>query len=317
MSLIKPLRIRPGARFTCFGDGLCCTDVHAFGPLDEVEAATLRLINEGAVTEHGDNKDLVIIGSEEGDCIFQHEGGCSLHAALGAKGKPKTCRQFPFLLIATPAGGRIATEHRCPCRTMGEGEPITVEAAFAACDAQEIDRMICDTIPLDDDVEIEMQEWERIEAPLLEGELTFSEQPFSGGDWRPIGQLLAEEEDTSRFAQALRCFGAAVLDEPIPEIGWRTAFDRAEARSEEGDPEAMLVDWVRDVIWSLDWAFSAPWRQTRIDLATRMHIARRIAASYQAVGRRADTAMAEAIAVVELVARSDDYAEFIASLEAA
>ena len=29
----RPLIVRPGARFACAGDGLCCTDLHALGPL--------------------------------------------------------------------------------------------------------------------------------------------------------------------------------------------------------------------------------------------------------------------------------------------
>ena len=40
----RPLLPRPGARYTCFGDGLCCTDIHGIGPLTKKEC----LRKEGA-----------------------------------------------------------------------------------------------------------------------------------------------------------------------------------------------------------------------------------------------------------------------------
>ncbi len=311
MSLLEPLRARPGASFTCHRDGLCCSDLHAWGPLDELEAATLRAIDERVVVLH--EKALVIAGNGRGRCIFSTPEGCALHAQLGPKGKPKTCQQFPFLLVATPAGGRIGTEHRCPCRTMGERAPVTVERGREACNFDAIDRLVESTLALDDDLEISFATWEAIEASYLAGEATIDDPPLSGGDWAGLGRSLLGIAEVTAFERALRCFGAAVLGEPPPLLGadWTECFDRAQARSAEQDPEAMLDDYLLDQIWSLDWAFHASWRQARLDLASRREVARRIA---RALGGRPDRAMAEAISVVEMTAMCDEYTAFIGSL---
>src|SRR5260370_891972 len=39
---VRPLLLREGARYACFGDGLCCTDMHALGPLTRSEVVQLR-----------------------------------------------------------------------------------------------------------------------------------------------------------------------------------------------------------------------------------------------------------------------------------
>ncbi|MBX3269934.1 MAG: hypothetical protein KF729_06715 [Sandaracinaceae bacterium] len=311
MSLLEPLRARPGASFTCHRDGLCCTDLHAWGPLDEVEAATLGSIDERVVLLH--DGSWVIGKNAEGRCLFSSPEGCRLHAMLGPKGKPKTCQQFPFILVATPTGGRLATEHRCPCRTMGEREPVTPERGRASCDTAFVDRLIASTVALDDDEEVDMATWETIEAPYLRGEATIDEPPLSGGDWAALGRTLLEEPPTTAYERCLRAFGAALLGEPIPPLGetWTEAFDRAEARSAPQDPEAMLTDYLLDQIWSLDWAFHGSWRQARLELSTRREVARRLA---RALGGRPDRAMAEAISIVEMGSLSDDYTAFVATL---
>lgn len=311
MSLVEPLRVRPGAVFTCHRDGLCCMDLHAWGPLDELEAATLRAIDERTVVEHSGS--LVIAGNGRGRCLFSTPEGCALHAQLGPKGKPKTCQQFPFLIIATPSGGRIGTEHRCPCRTMGERAPVTEERGRESCDFTSIDRMIESSVALDDDTEISFADWEEIEGPLLRGEATIDDPPLSGGDWTVLARELLEEPGTTAFERCLSAWGAAVCGEPLPDLGddWNACFDRAAARSEPRDPQAMLNDYLLDQIWSLDWAFHASWRQARLDLATRLEVARRIA---RALGGRPDRAMAQGISIVEMTAMCDDYTAFIGTL---
>ncbi|MCB9595537.1 MAG: YkgJ family cysteine cluster protein [Sandaracinaceae bacterium] len=309
MSLTEPLRVLPGSRFTCHGDGLCCTDMHAWGPLHDDEAAFLRELDERVVLVHGDA--LVLAGGADGRCVFSSPEGCALHGSLGPKGKPKTCQQFPFVLVATPTGGRIATEHRCPCRTMGEREPVTAERGREACDYSMIDRLIASGVALDDETEIDMATWEAIEAPFLSGEATIDDEPFTGGDWQALGRQLLAESTSTRFERALRAFGAALIGEPLPPIGWDDAFDRAEARSAPRDPEEMLSEFVLDAIWSMDWAFHSSWAQARVDLASRIVIARRLAAQ---LGGRPDRAMAEAIAIIEMTGMADDYTAFIGKL---
>ena len=70
--------------------------------------------------------------AESGTCIFLEENRCAVHEPLGGLLKPLACKQFPISLTATPAGGRITTEHKCPCRTLGERPALTVEDALPA-----------------------------------------------------------------------------------------------------------------------------------------------------------------------------------------
>ena len=48
-ALCEPLVVREGARYECFGDGLCCTDIPAIGPIRLAERARLRLVHDGIV----------------------------------------------------------------------------------------------------------------------------------------------------------------------------------------------------------------------------------------------------------------------------
>ena len=66
---LKHLQVRPGAQFSCSSDGLCCFDVHAFGPLSDQEADRLHAFSPEVVQEH--RESLVILSTVEGRCIFQ------------------------------------------------------------------------------------------------------------------------------------------------------------------------------------------------------------------------------------------------------
>ncbi len=318
------LRVRPGARFTCHGDGLCCADVHTFGPLDDREVATLEALDRRLVvlTEEGDR----VIAATGGRCAFLGEGGCALHARLGPRAKPVSCQQFPFVLIETPTHRRVATDHRCPCRTMGERAPVTAEAAAEACPGPP-DRTLLSTFALTEGVEITIEEWEAIEETLLARLATEDPLEVLGAveiDREPLealGRLYVSQTDESRFVVAIRRFGRALLDElglpvegaveaPAPTLPWADAFDRAEARSAPEDPEAMLRDWVADYLWSLEHAFLGTFADARAELSLRVRIARRLAAERAAEGARPDRAMAEAIAIVELAGVEDDYRDF-------
>ena len=46
---LRPLLVRPGATYACFGDGLCCTDVHAIGPIARKERVYLSIVADGLV----------------------------------------------------------------------------------------------------------------------------------------------------------------------------------------------------------------------------------------------------------------------------
>src|SRR4051812_17140485 len=128
----RPLLVRKGARYTCFGDGLCCTDIHALGPVTRREKLAVDLLEPGALIRHKDLAAPVFKHAPSGACVLRSERGCELHARHGEAAKPVGCSRFPFGLVATPDGGRITTEHRCPCRTLGDRPPITPENALSS-----------------------------------------------------------------------------------------------------------------------------------------------------------------------------------------
>src|SRR5205085_1675434 len=70
---------------------------------------------------------------------------------------------------------------------------------------------------------------------------------------------------------------------------WALAFDRAEARSPDEQPEgAVLADWLVDALWSLDWVLYGSLEAGRCELGTRWVIAREITARLKKLGVRPD-----------------------------
>lgn len=311
--------MRPGVRYACVGDGLCCTDAHVLGPVTRVEAARISAVRPGAVMR---NRQLAIaaLRTENGGCVFLGEGGCSLHRDRGAAFKPATCRHFPIGLVATPSGGRVTTEHRCPCRTMGE-RPLL--------DASEAERALTEggerlsaharvpaTIALEKRRRVSFARYEALEAELL-GALAAGRSiedalaveafpPLADVTWADVGHHLRGRLDGTASTTALAWAGDAVLalvastrvgtrDRP-----WKPAFDRAEARSPESDPEAIFADWVADEIWSLSWQPIATFSVARSALASRLAIARWVSARLRSEGTRPDRAAAEGVLVGEM-----------------
>jgi len=278
------------------------------------------------VTDEGDR----VIGARphDGACPFRGEGICELHARLGPSVKPASCKQFPFVLIETPTHRRGVTEHRCPCRTMGARAPLTPEVLAEHLPGTP-ERTLTSTLGRDATTEMSIDAYEALEAPPLvalettDPVLALGEPPLPRTAAKTLGFRYVREAGGSRFAVAIRRFGRALLEEvglevdgPPPELPWTPAFDRAEARSEPGDPEAMLRDWAADYLWSLEHAFLGTFEDTRVDLALRVRLARRLAAELEGEGRRPDRAMAEAIAIVELAGVEDDYREAVGGFAA-
>ena len=210
---------------------------------------------------------------------------------------------------------------------MGEREPLEASAALAVSPPA-ADRTIHNMLPFAGDEAIDLAKWERLEGGLLERlvageapETVLDAPPYSApnkGSWEALCRAMLEETGPSRFEAAgcafaltvLRALGEEAAPIPVP-MPWADAFDRAEARSDESSADAMLADWVADVLWSLEWAFLGTFAQARRDLATRVDVARRIA---RELPGRADRTMAEAIAVVELVGMGENYQNFIGHL---
>lgn len=326
------LLVRPGAIYRCEGDGLCCTDIHAFGPVSTAEAKKLRLVVPQPVQWHSELKMSVIKAAPSGTCIFMENhqvgGGCRVHASQGVFAKPNTCRRFPFGLTRTPQGARITMEHRCPCRTMGERPELTSDVALESV-TDRGGRLVFDT---EVGNQLKLNKSKRISfSKYLELEALMFERLFAGQDalevlgvepmptlpqasWGDVGHLFRAEIDLTAGGAAQGWFGDTLLfllgqkGAPSRRRPWTASFDRAEARSKPGDPVRMLNDWVADVIWSLHWTELCSFDAMRAELATRVVVANSIYSTLKKQGARADRAMAEAIAIVEIAGASELWA---------
>jgi len=313
---VRPLLVRAGARFRCFGDGVCCTDAHRLGPIDRREAA--RLVPTSSLVRD-DRLDGLVMRVEGGECVELGEAGCSLHAVGGPMAKPTPCRRFPFELVATPEGGRIATMHRCPCRTMGERPALDVaEAEHAVEDSSgrlSASRRV-ERVRLRGGRHVSFARYRAIEEAMLvrlyggESILDVLEaEPMpelEGISYLDLAAHLMHPPEETHATTAIAAAGAVLArlagdttKRSIARFGTR-GFDRAEARATSiGSPDVMLRDFVADAIWALRWTELLDFAQARAELATRVVIAETLAKRWTRAGVRKDRAMAEAIAAVE------------------
>jgi len=326
LGLVEPLLIRTGARYRCFGDGVCCTDVHAIGALDDEEVARLTVLQPEVVGYHALVEANVLRMRTDGTCPFLGDSGCMLHEPMDGLLKPHPCWRFPFGLTATPTGGRVTTEHRCPCRTVGERPPVTAQGA--ATELRERDgrirpnHRVGDTVPFRRGETVPFTDYLATEEPMLRAliddeaspESVLAREPFPDlleSTWGAITAGMHATQTDSRFDAALALLAAAIDARDggpmtVGERPWRKDFDRVEARlPTPEDPEAMIRDWVADAIWCLYWTAFGSFEQLRSELATRVWILRRIAHALQESGTRPDIAVAEALMVVDLVGTSE------------
>lgn len=331
---VRPLLVRRGARFTCAGDGLCCTDVHLLGPVSKRERASIEAIAKTAVVRG--THLTVLTPQRNGHCVFLADaGGCAIYDT-GLK--PKSCHRFPFLLAATPEGGRIGTDHRCPCRTMGERAEVRAEDALELLtDARGRlwpDRRVEPRIALSHRRVISFPRYRLLEDELL-ASLARGELAAVVGDgvlpmradalWDGVARELdVESEHPTRWSLMQRAFARGLVAaqhgapiEPFPRP-WAESFERAERRSPAPrEPEEMLADWIADVIWALEWTLSYTLSQARVELGARARIARLLAAHLEEHGGlRADTAMAEAVAIVEVSGLAEAWTAAVRQLRA-
>ena len=327
---VRPLLPRPGARYTCFGDGLCCTDIHGIGPLTKKEVAEMRRIDRKSAGWNDDHDDYMLNTAADGGCVFlMADQRCSVHAQRGPEAKPDGCRRFPLGLVATPVGGRITTEHRCPCRTMGdrpEIRPEDVESSISDGGRRPIADRRIKRIPLTAKKEIKFSEWEPIEAEYLNRlrgrEPLFAvldAKPFpalNGSSWDSQAEEFIDARDGSQFGVAMAWVGdtiSALQNDRTPRPPgrpWAGAFDRAQARSPKPRTSRDIFgDWIADEVWSLKWAEDHNFAVARTELATRLTIAEDICSRLRGSGTRADRAAAEAVMMVEVVGESDFWTE--------
>ncbi|MCZ6807968.1 MAG: hypothetical protein O7F08_13505 [Deltaproteobacteria bacterium] len=327
---VRPMLVRPGARYACFGDGLCCTDIHGLGPLTKKEVAQMRRIVRRSAGWNDDHDDYMLNTAADGGCVFlMSDQRCSVHVQKGPKAKPDGCRRFPLGLVATPRGGRITTEHRCPCRTMGDRPELRAEdVEDSICDGSRrpvADRRI-KRVPLSSKKRLNFSEWEPIEAEYLrrfrgrEALLGILDaKPFPklhGSGWEKQAAEFIAARDGTQYGVAMAWVGDTILalqngQEPRPPgRPWAAAFDRAEARSPKKQTSRnVFADWLADEVWSLKWADDYNFNLARTELATRLTIGEDICARLRGSGARADRAAAEAVMMVEVVGESDFWTE--------
>ena len=333
--------VRADARYACFGDGLCCTDIHAIGPISLGERTRLRLVHEGIVAhDPRDDVHVLVMRAGSGTCIFLEEGRCAVHTPLGGLLKPLACKQFPISLTATPDGGRITTEHKCPCRTLGDRPALTVEDARPAVTQRgklaPVVR-VGKQVPLTHERSIPFAEYRAQESELMarvraatsadeisQALYPVAFPPLETGSWVALVGQLSALSGATRLEHVMRWLADAVVActaasdpaasaKPGPEAlrgegvpPWRDAFERGIERSSEAlDPLAMLQDFVLDQLWAMHWFDEFPFQHFRAELATRVRLFDQLYGWLVADGLRPDQAAAEAILIVELGGSTD------------
>ncbi|MEP7120064.1 MAG: hypothetical protein ABJE95_04100 [Byssovorax sp.] len=336
---VRPLLVRSDARFECFVDGICCTDIHRLGPLARADVRRLELLGADAVVSPTEGAGPELRFTDDGRCTLLDGARCSIHAEHGAAEKPSICRHFPLGLIATPLGGRVVTAHRCPCRTMGERRllsPAAAEGSLASVGGRiTADRRAPLRIPVTSRTTISFASWVELEAALIAC-LVAGDPPevvleigrglpaLRGSSWREIAAaFVAFGAHPRRGHRALGWFGDGVLlalgEQPAPrERPWSDGFDRAEARSPSPAPPTRIIgDWLADLIWDLSWTDHGAFDRARASIAALSVIAFAVTARLIELGARADRAAAEALLVAEIGAGHPLWAASVARLETA
>lgn len=290
----------------------------------------MRRIDRKSAGWDEDHEDYMLRTAADGGCLFlMCDQRCSVHADLGPEAKPEGCRRFPLGLVATPVGGRITTEHRCPCRTMGdrpEIDPDHVEASVSDGGSRLIADRRVKRVPLRPKEKLTFAEWEPLEAqylhrfqsrePLLR---VLDMEPFPalrGSSWKKQAEEFIGARDGSQFGMAMAWIGDTIEalqngSRPRPPgRPWSDAFDRAEARAPNPrTSREVFGDWLADEMWSLKWAEDYHFALARAELATRLVIGEDICRRLRKRGARADRAAAEAVMMLEVVGESEYWTE--------
>jgi len=335
---VRPLLVRPGARFTCAGDGLCCTDLHALGPLTRSEARAMRALVPGSVIMHEDVEAPCMRPGEGGGCAQLLPGGrCGIHARFGADEKPVGCKRFPYGLVGTPFGGRVSTEHRCPCRPLGERPPLdVVEAERSLLDQAgrlESDGDAPRRVPLTRKTRLPFARYALLEAELLtrlgKGEriekvLAAAPLPkLESSGWPSHAAGLLDMNDHTRGGEALAWYADSLLaicagyTPPKRPRPWADAFGRGASRSKRPESaDAVLADWVADELWMMRWLmWDTSFDVARAELATRVACARYTIKRLRRAGVREDQAAAEAVMMSEMAACSEHWQDVVGTIE--
>lgn len=139
----KPRFLVPrGARWDCRGCAKCCHH-HDLGPVEPEIAAGIEAHgidklwpgHEGrpwATRRSGPTGTGLFLEKIDGHCVFlQDDGGCAVHAAMGAAAKPAFCREYPFMVLKEPRGYAITLREGCGgvAESMDDGALLEDQAA--------------------------------------------------------------------------------------------------------------------------------------------------------------------------------------------
>lgn len=310
--------------------------MHALGPVTRSEARELRARRKLSVVYNDDVEAECIAPNEAGRCVYLTPKGCHIHATEGSQAKPAGCRRFPYGLLATPEGGRVTTQLRCPCRTLGERPLLSLEDADSSLRDRagrlESDGLVPDRIEMSERKRIPFARYSAIEAQLLvrlssgeRAERVLGAKPLperSKGSWPITGVELFESRDATAGGEALAWFGDALLElsagykPPKRPRPWAPSYERSIARAKRPQaPEAMWNDWLADELWMMRWLpWGAPFDAARAELATRLAVARLTHKRLAKLGVRTDQAAAEAIMIVELISEGTLWPEVVADI---
>jgi hypothetical protein len=251
--------------------------------------------------------------------------------------KPTPCIQFPYALTATPAGGRISTQHRCTCRTLGPLPPVTTETArpclLDSNGELKPEHAVLDEVAWSATESLSFAEYAEREAGLLAALLAgdnlttvLRADPFPSLDgmaWSEVADELLEFQGPSRAATASRWFGEAIgflidrRERTEKARPWADAFERARRRIEEPvPPNRVFGDWLADELWSMRWTHYGSLARARTEWATRLAIARRIAGWLDISTPLQDNiSAAEAVMIVDVIGTTDPWERVQAAIK--
>lgn len=334
---MRPLLARPGAAFRCFGDGLCCTDIHALGVLTRSEVKALRQRDKLSVI-YSDDVDGFCLKPVDSRCVFlDPQDRCGIHAQYGAEAKPAGCRRFPYGLVSTPYGGRVTTEHRCPCRTLGDRPEIILEDADRSLRDNggrlDSDKDVPSRIPMRDGEKLLFDRYLAIETDMIarlnagaraEDVLAANALPdMAEGSWAVIAVEQIEMRDSSAGGEVCAWFGDALLEiatghkPPARPRPWAWAYQRATARpgGREQTADYVLNDWIADELWMFRWLdWEVTFDAARAEMATRLKVARHIQNRIEQEGVAGGQAAAEAVMICELVCEGSEWPKAVANI---
>lgn len=333
--LSLPLLTRPGARFACSGSGVCCSDIHGLGVLTRSEVREVKERDKLAVIYNQELEGHCLRTVDRGCLFMGADQRCRIHAESGHIAKPAGCRRFPYGLIRTPHGGRITTEHRCACRTIGDRPPVSVADADASLRDRrgrlEHDFDVPSRIALSRNQRVSFDRYAELESKLItrlnageRAEEVLGSKPLpelENSSWAAVAIEHIETRDTSAGGEAYAWFGDALLHlatghlPPQRPRPWHPGFDRALASSSQPpDPEAIYNDWVADEIWMFRWVPWGPFDVARSELVTRLAVARCVQRWMEKQGVAPGQAAAEAVMMCELAAEGSEWPSAVATI---